>query len=87
MKYYSTILNQLFDTPQACTKAEDAHKKAVEEKELAAKLVETKEKEFKEALKAYTEKYGHYHSCSCKGECKCDEVDEFITELLNTLFK
>ena len=67
MKYYSDILNRLFDSQEDCAKAEEAHKaqvakaeaekKAKTEKRAArAKEVEEFYKAAVEAKKAYTEK-------------------------------
>ena len=84
MKYYSTILDKLFDTPQECTKAEEAAKKSKQEEKTARALVEQKEQEFKDALKAYMTKYGAYIK-----EVPVDEKDnteDLICSLFKTLF-
>lgn len=84
MKYYSTILDKLFDTPQECTKAEEAAKKSEQEEKTARALVEQKEQELKDALEAYTTKYGAYIK-----EVSIDEKDhpeDLIHSLLKTLF-
>lgn len=84
MKYYSTILDKLFDTPQECAKAEEAAKKAEQEEKTARALVEQKEQEFKDALKAYMTKYGAYIK-----KVPADEKgnpEDLIHSLLKTLF-
>lgn len=67
MKFYSEVLNKVFDTQEECVKAEEAHKakiakaeaekKAKDEKRAArAKEVEEAYKQAAEAKKVYQEK-------------------------------
>ena len=54
MKYYSDVLGQLYDTPEACAEAEKAHTKALEEAEAKKKaLADERSKRAKEVEDAY----------------------------------
>lgn len=75
MKYFSEILNTVFDTPEELNEKEAAYQKEAEEKEKRNKEKETRRKEVEDAfnavieakknadakLNAYIKDYGEFH--------------------------
>lgn len=85
MKYYSEILDKVFDTTKDLEKAETLHaeeeakkKKARTERAKDAKEVEDAFKHANDLLKAFVKKYGSYHQTIDTSENLFDYISKFF---------
>lgn len=98
MKYYSEVLDKMFDDDKALIKAEDEHQKAIEEKKAhdqkladerkaRAKEVEDALKEAQAAEKKYWELRNKFVKDYGAWHISYKDTSDGITTIFNELFK